>query len=233
MGCSFSAIMIEFIGIGLSIYRPSRGQEGGLRPRRSRAPAGRGHRESRSSRRILALAAVIVIYPAPVAAQDLWTEASMVGYGATAVGLSIAACWSCDYDTFGVLVLAAAVGGVVLGHRIGGSAEEAARTGHRLTAAQLWGARVGTVTGFAALGASLAGVIINETEGNAEGEDERRILTYTLVGAGVGVIVEAIQESGLSENVATALRRISVEPTTRGAALGVRLIGRHHGRGLY
>ena len=157
----------------------------------------------------------------------------MVGYGATAVGLSIAACWSCDYDTFGVLVLAAAVGGVVLGHRIGGSAEGAARSGQRLTAAQLWGARVGTVTGFAALGASLAGVIINETEGNAEGEDERRILTYTLVGAGVGVIVEAIQESGLSENVATALRRISVEPTTRGAALGVRLIGRHHGRGLY
>ena len=153
---------------------------------------------------VAAVSLSLGVWAAPVAPQGLWTEASTIGYGATALGLGIAVCWSCDYGSAGVVILAATVAGLFAGHRIGGSAEAAARRGERPTAGQLWGARVGTVTAFAALGAAVAVVIINETSGNAEGEDERRLLSYSLVGAGLGVIVEVAQEAGLSNDVATA-----------------------------
>jgi hypothetical protein len=131
--------------------------------------------------------------------------------------LSIGACWSCDYESFGVLVLAAGIGGLVLGHRIGGSAEGTARRGEPLRSAQLWGARIGTVTGSAAIGAIIAALIINETGGNEEGEDERRLVTYTLVGGVAGVVLEVLQESGLQSATSTVLRSVLVESTSGGA----------------
>lgn len=184
----------------------------------------RGRLEVRSLVRVVLLMPLFLAGPrAPVTAQGIWTEASTVGYGATAVGLSIGACWSCDYETFGVLVLAAGVGGLILGHKIGGSAEDAARRGEPLTSAQLWGARIGTVTGFAAVGASVAALIINETGGNAEGEDERRLLTYTLIGGAGGVLVEILQEVGLPAASASAATSAFVESVDgRTIRLGLR-----------
>lgn len=164
----------------------------------------------------------------PAAAQSLWTETSTIGYGASALGLAIGACWSCDYQSGGIVILAAGVGGLFLGHRIGGSAEGAARRGERLSAAQLWGARLGTVTGFAALGALVAAVIISSTDGNAEGEDERRLLTYSLVGAGGGVVAEFVQESGLSNEASAALGNVLVERADNGAVR----VGLRHRMGL-
>jgi hypothetical protein len=86
---------------------------------------------------------------------------------------------------------------------------------------------VGTVTGFTVLGTALAALIINETEGNAEGEDERRLLTYSLVGAGVGILVEIAQEAGLSSNVSTALRNVLLEPGDGGAPARLAVRWRH------
>lgn len=156
----------------------------------------------------------------PVSGQGMWTEASTLGYGATAFGLGVAACWSCDYDTAGIAILAAGVGGLFLGHRIGGSAEGSARRGEVLSSGQLWGARIGTVTGFSAVGAVVAAVLINSTEGNAEGEDERRLRNYSLAAAGVGVLVEVLQEKGLSSGSAAPPLGILAEPTSLG---GVRI----------
>jgi len=166
---------------------------------------------------LLAMVTLFGVIEQPVAGQSLWTEASTLGYGATAVGLTIGACWSsCGFETAEVGILAAGIGGFVLGHRIGGSAEGAARRRERLSAAQLWGARIGTVTGFAAIGALVAAIIVNETGGNAEGEDERRLATYTLLGAGAGVLVEVWQESGLPTETEAALKKVVVHPASGG-----------------
>jgi hypothetical protein len=83
------------------------------------------------------------------------------------------------------------------GYHIGGAAEGAVRRGRRPRPLQLLGARVGTVAGFAALGAATAALVINNTEGNGPGDDERLLATTTLVGAGVGVVVKRLQARGL------------------------------------
>lgn len=173
------------------------------------------------------LSVLLGLSASPVSPQGLWTEASTIGYGATGFGLGLSACWSCSYESGAVVILAATVAGGVIGHRIGGSAEGAARRREQLTPGQLWGARVGTVTGFTVLGTALAALIINETEGNAEGEDERRLLTYSLVGAGVGILVEIAQEAGLSSNVSTALRNVLLEPGDGGAPARLAVRWRH------
>jgi hypothetical protein len=140
----------------------------------------------------------------PASGQALWTELSTIGYGGAALGLGVAACWSCDYETAGVVILAAGVGGAILGNRIGAAAERAVRRGERPTPGQLLGARIGTVTGFAALGAGLAALIINETGGNAPGEDERNLALMTVAGAGLGLFVEVMEERGLPPATSSA-----------------------------
>ena len=127
----------------------------------------------------------------------LWTEASTLGYGVTAGSLALAACWSgCDLGTGGLFMLASGAAGLVVGNRIGASAEQAAREG-RLTPGRRWAARFGTVTGFAAVGTMLAALWTNETGGNAPGEDERRLRDWTLLGATAGVVAQVIQERAL------------------------------------
>jgi hypothetical protein len=64
---------------------------------RLRAPAGRGHPKFRRLTRVgrpfligmPVLEAGLALLPRPVAGQALRTQASTVGYGATAVGLSV------------------------------------------------------------------------------------------------------------------------------------------------
>jgi hypothetical protein len=151
----------------------------------------------------------------------LWTESSTIGYGVTAGSLALAACWSgCSLESAGVFILASGVAGLVGGNRIGASAERAAREG-RLTSRRRWAARFGTVTGFAGAGTLLAALWINETEGNAEGEDERLLRDWTLIGGATGVVAEVLQERALG-SAASASVAVSRRPT--GAlGLGLRL----------
>ena len=165
------------------------------------------------------------LWPHGVSGQALWTEASTIGYGALGLGAGIPVCGllidtgSFD-DDFLFCLGGALIGGMVLGHRIGGSAEGAANRGEVLSSGQLWGARVGTVTGFAALGALTAAIIISSTEGNSPGEDERRLRNYTVAGAGLGILTEILYESGLSQPGESSPVRLRVKPHIAG---GIRI----------
>ena len=166
---------------------------------------------------VVVLLTVGAVSPRGSAAQTLlWTEASTLGYGVSAGSLALAACWSgCAAETGGMLILASGVAGLIVGNRIGAAAERAARAG-RLSGGQRWAARFGTVTGFAGAGTLLAAWLINTQEGNAEGEDERRLRNYTVAGAVTGVVVEVLQER--------ALRSVAVSRRPTGAVgLGLRL----------
>lgn len=170
------------------------------------------------------------VSPAGSSAQTLiWTEASTLGYGVSAGSLALAACWSgCDLESAGVLILASGVAGLVIGNRVGAAAERAARAG-RLTGGQRWAARFGTVTGFAGAGTLLAALLINETGGNAEGEDERRLRNYTIAGAVTGVVVEVLQERALGPGASSSTSTltsavVAVSRRATGAVgLGLRL----------
>lgn len=172
---------------------------------------------------ILLVVAVLSSTPTSVAGQGgHWTETSTLGYGAAGFGLTLWACWSCDYEAI-LLILGGGVAGSVIGYKIGGAAEGAARRGEPLTAGQLWGARFGTVTGIAALGTGLSALIIDGTEGNEEGDDERLLVTLTLLGAGLGVLVEALTETGVPDQASTALQSLVVQRGDSGALrIGVR-----------
>lgn len=176
----------------------------------------------RIKRHTFVLVALFVVAPLPVLGQGLWTEVSTLGYAGAALGLGIAACWSCDYQTAGITILVAGIGGAIIGNRIGGGAESAVRRGERPTTGQLWGARIGTVTGFAALGAGVAALLINETEGNAPAEDERKLAMLTVAGAGIGLLVEVLQERNLPPaSTDTAVRFIARPSLGGGFSFGL------------
>lgn len=151
----------------------------------------------------------------PVRAQGLWTEASVVGYGGLGFGTALAACWDCGYGLALGALVGGAASGLVLGAVVGSSAESAARRGERPGSGQLMGVRLGTVLAGAAVGAALAGAYINFSEGNAEGEDERNIVVFSIAGALLGILVEYKQEAWLREMAVDDLA-LRVRPTADG-----------------
>ncbi len=174
---------------------------------------------------VAALLSLAALTPPAASAQTLvWTEASTLGYGATAGSLALAACWSgCSLESAGVLLLASGVAGLVAGNRIGASAERAARAG-RLSPGRRWAARFGTVTGFAAAGTLLSAWWINEREGNAPGEDERRLFQWTSIGAAAGVVAQLLQEHALGDRADAALASAFVRRgSSGGIAVGLRI----------
>ena len=149
-------------------------------------------------RALLALTMAFGLISPPLAGQTYWTELSTTGYGAVGVGAALAACWDCSYEAAGAVLLATGAAGSLLGYYLGGSAESAGRGGEHLSTGQLLGARVGTVTGIAALGAALAALYINNTDGSAEGEDERTLLMFSATGAVLGIVLEVVEERKLA-----------------------------------
>lgn len=171
------------------------------------------------NRRSALLLAVLIIVPR-ASAQSLWTELSVLGLGA-----GVYACRDCDLES-GPLVAALGMGaGMFAGFGIGHSAESALSEGRGLSQAQLLGARLGTVSGFAALGAIAAAQKISSQDDNEPGEDERTFTTYTAIGASCGVIYEVFVERRLASSQRWPALRLGPMPVQagEGPALGVTL----------
>lgn len=155
---------------------------------------------------VLALAALALVPPAPLAAQSAprpaddgapWVLYDAVGYGGLGFGLGLAAAWGMENDSgfgppgealvvLGVGTVAGIVTGAILGSRAGHAVAEGRPlgTGHR--AATL----AGPVLAGGTLGALAAIPLINgEGEGTALGSDERTVGLLTLAGFAVGSVV--------------------------------------------
>ncbi|MGE0161174.1 MAG: hypothetical protein AB7T31_17395 [Gemmatimonadales bacterium] len=174
---------------------------------------------------VVAVSTFVCAAPGAASAQTIvWRETSTLGYGMTAGSLALAACWSgCELESAGIFIISAGIAGMVIGNRIGASAERAAREG-RMTAGQRWRARFGMVTGVAATGTLLAVWWIEGQSGNAPGEDERRLRDWTLIGAGAGVAAEILQERALGEGYMLGSARPFVGRSPAGGlALGLRV----------
>jgi hypothetical protein len=171
---------------------------------------------------LVLVAAVGLLAPREASAQSIaWTETSMFGYGLLAGGAALAICLdACDVDA-GIIpaVGIPLVFGMVIGHRIGAGAERTARQGGWPRPAQLWAARVGMVATCAGVGALFAGLRTNYEGGNGPGDDERMIRNYGLIGAGLGVVAEVVQERTLGGGRSSSFE-VSRRPT---GALGVGL----------
>jgi hypothetical protein len=166
-----------------------------------------------------------ITFPRPGTTQIIWTEMSTVGYGVSGGALGLALCWSlCGLDASVLVVIGGGtVLGAVMGHKIGGAAEGRALSEGWPTEGQLWGARVGMVTGFAGLGALTAAVIVDSSGGNGPGDDERLFRNYSLIGAAAGVAFEVMQERAIrSGAVRSASVSLSRRPTG-GIGFGVRI----------
>jgi hypothetical protein len=133
----------------------------------------------------------------PAAGQGFWTEASMLGYGALGLAAGVAVCGSCDYDAAGGVIGTGAALGIFAGYHIGRSAETVGRRGVWPSGAQLLGARIGMVTGVAALGSLAAAYYISNYDSGKAGEDERNLARSIAAGAVVGVVLEVLEERKL------------------------------------
>jgi hypothetical protein len=153
---------------------------------------------------VVAVVGWLLVAARPVSGQRYWTEASTIGYGGLGVGAAIALCRSCDYAPFGTAVLAGAGLGLLTGYTIGRAAETPARRGEWPNGAQLLGARIGMVTGFAALGATVAALAISSPISIAP--DELSLLVLSAAGAVVGVLLQARDERDLAARVGTRLQ---------------------------
>jgi hypothetical protein len=156
-------------------------------------------REARALRFVVLFLALLV-FPRIASALTLWTELSMLGYGGLGTGGAVLACRDCDLDSAGYMVMAGGLVGLVVGYQIGSTAERRSHSEAGPGQLPLWGARIGTVSAFATIGALVAAMRINGNDDNREGEDERVFTTYTAIGAGCGLVYEAFVERRLASH---------------------------------
>jgi len=145
--------------------------------------------------RKLALAILIVASLAGgTRAQSLWLPLSVIGYGGLGTAAGVGICHDCDWDTAGFVVIGGSLVGLVAGFFIGDAAAEDALDDSRIRERNIWGARVGSVAGFATGGALVAAAKIDGDDDNADGEDEEVFRNYSLIGTALGVLFEIFYE---------------------------------------
>jgi len=181
----------------------------------------------------LAVPLLVALAASPSAAEEgrrevehFWVVPTTLGYTALStmtIGMLGVAVGLEGYESVGgVLILTSLASGIVIGSKIGGSADQALARGETLSGAHKNAIRVGTVALGTAVGASIAGLYVATSEANLTGDgpsDEAVVTAGVAAGLLIGILAQVALENRLEPRQRLA---VQLSPARESVALSVK-----------